>query len=45
MTTAEEIHALASWHVPAVSGAVDPMRLRLFTTGHTALPKLRRVRH
>jgi hypothetical protein len=45
MTTAEEVHALASWHAPAVSGAADPTRLRLSSTGYAVLLKLRRVRH
>jgi hypothetical protein len=42
MTTAEEMHA--AWPAPAVSDALRAMRLRLFSTGYTALLRLRRVR-
>jgi hypothetical protein len=44
MTIADEIHALATWHAPALNDALDAVRLCPFSTGRTALLTLRRVR-
>ena len=35
MTTADEIGALAAWDTPALSNALDALRLRPFNTGYT----------
>jgi 4-hydroxy-4-methyl-2-oxoglutarate aldolase len=35
VTTAEEIKALAAWDTPALSNALDALRLRPFNTGYT----------
>jgi regulator of RNase E activity RraA len=35
MTTTAEIKALAAWDTPALSNALDALRLRLFNTGYT----------
>lgn len=35
MTTADEIDALAAWDTPALSNALDALRLRPFNTGYT----------
>jgi hypothetical protein len=45
MTTADEIHALITWHTPTLSDVLDAMRLSPFRTDYTALLKLRRIRH
>jgi hypothetical protein len=44
MTIADEIHALATWHAPALSDTLDATRLRPFSTCRCALLTLRRVR-
>jgi hypothetical protein len=45
MTITDEIHALATRHTPALSDALNATWPRPFSTGYTALLKLRRVRH
>ena len=35
MTTTDQIDALAAWDTPALSNALDALRLRPFNTGHT----------
>jgi hypothetical protein len=45
MTTADEMHALVTWHAPTLSDALNAMRLSPLRTGYTALPELRRVGH
>lgn len=39
MRTADEIHALVTWHSPTPSDALNAVRLRPFRTGENALLK------